>query len=50
MTDRENPSESSMLEATRVFPSGTWRQYLRTSKVGEEIYLDEGNSELRLNP
>ena len=30
-------------EATRKFPSGTWRQSLQISRVGSTIYLDEGN-------
>jgi arylsulfatase A-like enzyme len=31
------------LEATQKFPSGTWSQYLQTSRVGKTVYLDEGN-------
>ncbi len=30
-------------EAVRKFPSGAWRQHLRTSRVGETTYIDEGN-------
>jgi arylsulfatase A-like enzyme len=30
-------------EASRDFSSGTWRQYLRVSRVGSSIYFDEGN-------
>jgi arylsulfatase A-like enzyme len=32
-----------MIEATKKFPDGTWRQHLRISRVGSTIYLDEGN-------
>jgi arylsulfatase A-like enzyme len=35
--------ETETIEATREFPSGTWRQSLRISRVGSTIYLDEGN-------
>ena len=31
------------LEFTRKFSSGQWRQHLRISRVGETIYIDEGN-------
>ena len=31
------------LEAARKFSSGQWRQHLRISRVGETIYIDEGN-------
>lgn len=31
------------IEAIGQFSDGEWRQYLRTSKIGDEIYLDEGN-------
>jgi arylsulfatase A-like enzyme len=34
---------SETVEATKKFPSGTWRQTLKTSRVGSTIYLDEGN-------
>ena len=30
-------------EATKKFPSGTWRQSLKMSRVGSTVYLDEGN-------
>ncbi len=50
--------ESSTLEATREFPAGVWRQYLKTSKVSSlanssvtcdcfKDYVDEGNGEMR---
>jgi predicted AlkP superfamily pyrophosphatase or phosphodiesterase len=35
--------ETETIDATREFPSGTWRQSLRISRVGSTIYLDEGN-------
>jgi arylsulfatase A-like enzyme len=33
------------LEASQKFPSGTWSQYLQTSRVGKTVYLDEGNGD-----
>src|SRR6266496_5792133 len=35
--------ETKTIEATKDFPSGTWRQTLKISRVGSTIYLDEGN-------
>jgi hypothetical protein len=35
--------DTKMIEATRNFPSGTWRQSLQTSRVGSTEYLDQGN-------
>ena len=35
--------ETKTIEATKHFPSGTWRQSLQISRVGSTIYLDEGN-------
>ena len=35
--------ETKTLEAKKDFPSGTWKQSLRISRVGSTIYLDEGN-------
>jgi arylsulfatase A-like enzyme len=35
------------VEATRKFPGGTWRQHLQTTKLGDEVYIDEGNGELQ---
>jgi hypothetical protein len=35
--------ETKTIEATKNFPSGTWRQSLQTSRVGSTIYLEEGN-------
>ena len=34
---------SKTIQATRKFPSGEWQQYLRTTLVGETVYIDEGN-------
>jgi arylsulfatase A-like enzyme len=36
-------SETKTIEATKNFPSGTWRQSLRVSRVRSTLYLDEGN-------
>src|SRR5205807_8069205 len=36
-------SETKTIDAVRDFPSGTWRQTLKISRVGSTIYLDEGN-------
>jgi len=35
--------EAISIEARKDFPSGTWRQILKISRVGSTIYLDEGN-------
>jgi arylsulfatase A-like enzyme len=35
--------ETKTIEATKDFPSGTWRQSLQISRVGSTIYFDEGN-------
>lgn len=35
--------EAKSIEARKDFPSGTWRQTLKISRVGSTIYLDEGN-------
>src|SRR5437899_1368794 len=35
--------KSEAMEAIKDFPSGTWRQLLRISRVGSTVYLDEGN-------
>jgi arylsulfatase A-like enzyme len=35
--------ETKTVEATKDFPSGSWRQSLQISRVGSTIYLDEGN-------
>jgi arylsulfatase A-like enzyme len=36
-------AETKTIEAAKSFPSGTWRQSLKISRVGSTIYLDEGN-------
>jgi arylsulfatase A-like enzyme len=36
-------AEVETLDVAKKFPSGTWRQSLRISRVGSTIYLDEGN-------
>ena len=35
--------EAKSIDARKDFPSGTWRQTLKISRVGSTIYLDEGN-------
>ena len=35
--------ETQTIEATKRFSTGTWRQRLRISRIGQTIYLDEGN-------
>ena len=35
--------QNETLEARRSFGGKQWRQYLKTSRVGETIYFDEGN-------
>ena len=35
--------QTKTIEATKHFPSGTWRQSLQVSCVGSTQYLDEGN-------
>lgn len=36
-------SSSETIEAAQKFPSGTWRQTLKISRVGSTVYLDQGN-------
>jgi arylsulfatase A-like enzyme len=36
-------AETKTIEAAKDFPSGAWRQTIRTSRIGSTIYLDEGN-------
>ncbi|HWY49878.1 MAG TPA: alkaline phosphatase family protein [Chthoniobacterales bacterium] len=31
------------IEATKKFPTGTWRQHLKVSRAGSTVYFDEGN-------
>jgi arylsulfatase A-like enzyme len=35
--------ETKTLETKKDFPSGTWKQSLRISRISSTIYLDEGN-------
>jgi hypothetical protein len=35
--------EMKIIEATKHFQSGTWRQSLQISRVGSTIYFDQGN-------
>jgi arylsulfatase A-like enzyme len=35
--------KTETIEATKGFSSGTWRQTLKTTRVGSTTYLDEGN-------
>src|SRR5262249_1626228 len=35
-------AETKTIEAANHFPSGTWKQSLRISRVGSTAYLDEG--------
>jgi arylsulfatase A-like enzyme len=41
-------AETETIEATNKFPLGTWRQYLKTSRVGSTTYLDEGDGNYTL--
>jgi arylsulfatase A-like enzyme len=42
--------QATTIEATKHFPSGTWRQSLQMSRVGSTIYLDEGNGAFTNEP
>jgi arylsulfatase A-like enzyme len=42
-TENHQPSSTITNQTSKKFSSGTWRQTLRTSRVGSTIYLDEGN-------
>ncbi len=37
--------ETKRMEATRQFPTGTWKQFIQTTIFGDKIYFDEGNAE-----
>src|SRR5438034_8168429 len=39
--------ETRTVEAIKDFPSGTWRQSLKTFRIGSTIYLDEGNGDFQ---
>jgi hypothetical protein len=36
-------TEANTIEVKKDFAAGSWRQWLRISRVGSTIYLDEGN-------
>jgi hypothetical protein len=36
-------SETHKIEAGKNFSNGRWQQELKISRIGETIYLDEGN-------
>ena len=38
------------MEATKKFPTGTWRQHLQISRTGPAIYFDEGNGAFTRSP
>jgi arylsulfatase A-like enzyme len=40
--------ETKIIETTKDFPSGTWRQSLQISRVGSTEYLDEGNGRFEM--
>jgi arylsulfatase A-like enzyme len=44
-TSKTAPSQpvKETMEATKKYPTGTWRQHLRISRVGSTVYFDEGN-------
>jgi hypothetical protein len=44
------PYQAKMIEATKHFRSGTWRQSLQISRVGSTVYLDEGNGAFTNEP
>jgi hypothetical protein len=35
--------ETKIVEASKHFESGTWRQSLQVSRIGSTTYLDQGN-------
>ena len=39
----EAQTETKAIETAKNFPSGTWRQLVKISRVGSTVYLDEGN-------
>jgi arylsulfatase A-like enzyme len=40
--------ETKTIEATKDFPSATWRQSLQISRVGSTEYLNEGNGRFEM--
>jgi predicted AlkP superfamily pyrophosphatase or phosphodiesterase len=43
--DASLAAQSSTVDVTRGFAAGKWRQYLRLSRVGDSVYIDEGGGE-----
>src|SRR5437867_2317156 len=43
----ELKAQTKAMEATKDFPTGTWRQSLKSSRVGATLYLDEGNGQFQ---
>ena len=39
----KSAAASETIEASKNFPTGTWRQHLTSSRVGTTIYFEEGN-------
>jgi arylsulfatase A-like enzyme len=42
---RASAAETKTLAASRNFERGSWKQYLKVSRVGSTLYLDEGNGD-----
>src|SRR5213592_1086661 len=40
-------AQTKAVEATKDFPTGMWRQSLKSSRVGATLYLDEGNGQFQ---
>jgi predicted AlkP superfamily pyrophosphatase or phosphodiesterase len=40
-------AEGETFEVSRKFPTGMWRQHLAVSRVGDTVYLDEGDGAFR---
>ena len=43
----ELKAQTKAMEATKDFPTGMWRQSLKSSRVGATLYLDEGNGQFQ---
>src|SRR6266513_1220258 len=43
----ELKAQTKAMEATKDFPTGMWRQSLKSSRVGATLYLDEGNGQVQ---
>ena len=46
-TSALSPAQTETREASRVFPNGEWKQSLKISRLGDEIYFDQGNGSFR---